>query len=60
MTDSELLELRQRNERRAAEAIKALGKRWLLHPANATERKPGAATGNHPLFSTTNQRRTTK
>lgn len=40
MTDEQLRELRQRNERRAARARSALGTKWLLHPANRVKRKP--------------------
>lgn len=40
MTDEQLKELRQRNERRAAKARAALGTRWLCHPANRVQRKP--------------------
>lgn len=40
MTDEQLRELRQRNERRVMRARAALGTKWLLHPANRVKRKP--------------------
>lgn len=40
MTDEQLKELRQRNERRSVKARAALGTRWLCHPANQVKRKP--------------------
>lgn len=40
MTNEQLAELRQRNERRAAKARAAMGTRWLCHPANQVKRKP--------------------
>lgn len=39
-TDTNLRELRERNEARAREAIAAMGARHLLHPANRVQRLP--------------------
>lgn len=37
--DDDLQALAERNAQRAKEAIRALGTRYLLHPANAEQRK---------------------
>lgn len=39
ITDQYIAELRQRNQERAQEAIKNLGKKWVCHPEYVKETK---------------------
>jgi transposase-like protein len=39
MTDQELKELQERNQKRVQETIQKMGTKYLLHPANRITRK---------------------
>lgn len=42
MTDEDIAALMARNEERLKQAREQLGKRWIFHPANHTQRKEAA------------------
>ena len=39
MTEQEIMELQERNAKRAQEAIKQLGEKYLCHPSNQITKK---------------------
>lgn len=52
MTDQQLKELRERNQRRAEEAIDRLGRRYVCHPSNApTRQEPSRPVLSTPQLS---------